>query len=64
VAAVLLATGVGLAQPTSTDPTFITEWGSYGSEDGRFSRPHSAAVGASGNIFVADTYNNRIQKFK
>jgi DNA-binding beta-propeller fold protein YncE len=63
VAVVLLATGVGLAQPTSSGPSFVTEWGSYGRGDGQFRQPSGVASDASGNIYVADRNNHRIQKF-
>ena len=44
-------------------PTFVREWGSAGNGDGQFSGPHGIVVDAHGKIFVADTGNNRIQKF-
>src|SRR5262245_30897493 len=43
--------------------TFLTKWGSPGSGDGQFSKPAGIAVDGSGNVYVADTGNNRIQKF-
>ncbi|TMA57524.1 MAG: hypothetical protein E6J75_07440, partial [Deltaproteobacteria bacterium] len=43
--------------------TFLTNWGSLGSGDGEFSQPSGVAVDGSGNVFVADTGNNRIQEF-
>ena len=42
---------------------FITKWGSSGTEDGQFSHPTGVAVDSSGNVYVADSSNNRIQKF-
>ncbi len=47
---------------TSTG-VFITKWGSSGSGDGQFNLPSGVAVDAVGNVYVADTGNNRIQKF-
>ncbi|HSB06956.1 MAG TPA: hypothetical protein VLK23_17405 [Thermodesulfobacteriota bacterium] len=41
----------------------ITALGSHGNEEGQFSYPNGLAVDSSGNIYVADTYNQRIQKF-
>ena len=37
--------------------------GNYGSEPGQFSASRGVAVDASGNVYVADTDNNRIQEF-
>ena len=34
--------------------TFITKWGSSGSEDGQFNYPVGVAVDSSGNVYVAD----------
>lgn len=40
----------------------LARYGSFGSGPGQFSAPYSLTVDTSGNIFVADTRNNRIQK--
>jgi len=43
--------------------SFITKWGSKGTKDGQFKTPTCVAVDSSGNVYVADYGNNRIQKF-
>ena len=42
---------------------FAGEWGSFGSEEEQFWNPYGIAVGPDGSVYVADTYNDRIQKF-
>jgi C1A family cysteine protease/sugar lactone lactonase YvrE len=50
---------------TSTTGSLIAQWGSgvAGDGDGQFQSPGGIAVDGSGNVYVADTYNHRIQKF-
>ena len=43
--------------------TFITKWGSEGSEDGQFIQPWDVAVDSSDLVYVPDYGNNRIQVF-
>ena len=49
-----------LANPTFS---YSTKWGSGGSGNGQFSSPEGLARDSSGNIYVVDSYNSRIQKF-
>ena len=45
------------------DHLFKGMWGSEGTGDGQFNRPHGIAVDSDGNVYVADSGNDRIQKF-
>ncbi|GFO54927.1 hypothetical protein GMSM_19340 [Geomonas sp. Red276] len=47
-------TGAGAAQ--------VATWGSYGAGDGQLKRPQSVAFDASGNMYIADTGNERLIK--
>ena len=42
---------------------WIKSWGEPGDQPGQFSTPHSIAVDAEGNVYVADRGNRRIQVF-
>jgi DNA-binding beta-propeller fold protein YncE len=44
-------------------PAFITKWGNSTDGQGEFSNPQGVATDSSGNVYVADTWNHRIQKF-
>jgi DNA-binding beta-propeller fold protein YncE len=39
------------------------KWGKYGRAPGEFSAPQAIAIDKDDNVYVADTDNNRIQKF-
>ena len=43
---------------------FVDKWGTKGSGDGQFDSPRDVAVTSFGSVYVADTENNRIQKFE
>jgi sugar lactone lactonase YvrE len=43
--------------------SFWGTWGEYGSSNGRFDEPYGLAIDDSDNVYVADTGNDRIQKF-
>jgi sugar lactone lactonase YvrE/PKD repeat protein len=55
--------GIGMPSQADTIPTYITQWGYSGSYNGQLANPESIAVSADGNLYVADTGNNRIQEF-
>ena len=44
-------------------PQFLLKWGYHGTDDGRFYNAFGIAIDASGNIYVVDNGNKRIQKF-
>jgi DNA-binding beta-propeller fold protein YncE len=41
----------------------MERWGRYGAINGSFNNPENVAVDQTGNIYLADTGNNRIQVF-
>ena len=42
---------------------YLRQWGTYGSAPGQFNDPQGVVVDGSGNIYVADAGNFRIQEF-
>jgi peptidylamidoglycolate lyase len=47
----------------SSSGKYLFEWGTHGNKPGQFDIPHGIALDESGNVFVADRQNNRIQIF-
>jgi len=50
-------------QKFDADGTWMLEFGGFGTEPGKFQRP-SGVVWESGQVFVADAINNRVQVFR
>ncbi len=44
-------------------PCYITQWGSQGTGNGQFYDLWGIAADSSGDVYVADTLNSRIQEF-
>lgn len=64
--AVVFATGLLLilaAPALASDGTYVSQWGSAGSGAGQFNTPSDVAVGPSGDVYVVDRLNNRVQRF-
>jgi len=53
----------GVVSKYTSTGTELTHWGTYGSGPGQFDSPLGIAVDASGNVYVTDTYNHRVQVF-
>lgn len=51
------------AAPAQAVYSEVTHWGSAGGGDGQFNRPRGLAADTSGDLWVADALNNRIQRF-
>src|SRR5947199_5067129 len=41
----------------------MSSWGSEGSGNGQFNVPGHIALDSTGNLYVADIFNNRVQEF-
>ncbi len=61
--AVFLLAGSTPPARASNPPNYVLEWGSPGSEPGRFNSPIDIAGDSQGNLYVVETGNDRLQKF-
>jgi tripartite motif-containing protein 71 len=72
----VVESGNARIQKFDSNGTFITKWGSYCNidsdwdgipdqlcEGGQFADPYGIAISPDGSLYVADSQNNRIQKF-
>ena len=58
------AAKVVVATPAAgSSAVLLTKWGTSGTGDGQFYWPWGVAVAPDGSVYVADTFNHRIQKF-
>lgn len=63
--AIYLAAAAGYNRMAKFDLNgkLLTYWGMTGSAPGLFDNPHQFGVDDQGNLFIADAWNNRLQKF-
>jgi DNA-binding beta-propeller fold protein YncE len=54
--------GNSLSKYTTTGE-FVAQWGTQGTNAGQFNEAQGLAVDTNGNVYVADSANNRIQMF-
>ena len=50
-------------QVFSANGKFLREWGSRGDGDGQFTAPFGIAISTSGEVYIADSFNDRVQAF-
>jgi len=48
---------------TNSGYSFVLKWGTLGTGDGNFNYPRGIALDSSGDIYVTDSQNSRVQKF-
>jgi len=59
----VLAIGFSLAAEARADLMYLDSFGSYRQGPGQLSGPDGIAVSDDGFVYIADTYNSRVQKF-
>jgi tripartite motif-containing protein 71 len=55
--------GLALASPASAGVGFLRAWGTVGSGDGQFTLPDGIGVDSGGTVWVADSGDNRLERF-
>lgn len=55
--------GAGAIKKFDANGKFVTQWGSFGSDPGKFNLATGIAADSQGNVYVCDFTNLRIQKF-
>ncbi|MGH9996266.1 MAG: 6-bladed beta-propeller, partial [Nitrososphaeraceae archaeon] len=55
--------GNSRVQKFDREGNFMTKWGSKGSGEGQFIDPLGIALDTSGNVYVVDAGNRRVQVF-
>ena len=59
----MILNGTFVVEGSLQQYSFVRKWGSQGAGDGQFDSPRGIAIDAAGNVYVADTDNDRVQKF-
>lgn len=60
----LYVSGNAVIRQFTTDASLLVQWGSAGSSNGQFVNPAGISIDNGGSIYVIDSGNNRVQKFK
>ena len=60
---ITIITNIPLAVYALQQYKFVMKWGSFGSGNSQFMRPHDIAFDSKGNVYVSGRDNNNIQKF-
>jgi DNA-binding beta-propeller fold protein YncE len=53
----------GAGPPTEPAQPFALTWGSFGTGNGQFNAPVGVATDPSGNVYVSDSHNYRVEEF-
>jgi sugar lactone lactonase YvrE len=61
--ATMLVVSSSMSIHASEQYKYVLKWGSFGSGNSQFMRPHDIAFDSKGNVYVSGRDNNNIQKF-